>query len=505
MSAATYRRRRLVVGLVAATLVVVLTVVGYAVWQVVSLGLGIQRSDVISGRSSGDGTDILLMGLDSRLDVRGRPLSPEIYEALHSGDASDGGLNANVLMYLHISPDGSAVSAFSIPRDDYVDLVGCPAGVCKGKIKSAYGLAFDAESRRLVQTGVSGEDLHVRSRDVARAAQISTVEQFLDVRIDHFVEVTMVSFFEIAQVVQPVTVCVKQDTVDTYSGADFRAGEQQISAEQAVAFVRQRRDTSNPNLAFTDLDRSRRQQAFIVSLLTQLKGSQTLTNPGRLSGIVDVAKRNTAIDTGLDPFALARMAQALRGGDLSFYTLPVERFDRVDGQDVNVVDTAKVRAMVKDLTSPPPAQEPAQQPATPTLDGAGRTLDVVNASGVTGAAKALQEGLVGHGFVAGDTGNGPPRTDSEVTHAPGAATDASALAAYLGGLAVREDPSLPAGHVAVVIGADFTAPPGMAPAASPTAGGATVDEPVDATGGGASGPPPTALTELAGEGVPCVK
>ena len=41
--------------------------------------------------------NILLMGLDSRLDQNGQPLSPEVYEALHAGDETSGGYNANVL------------------------------------------------------------------------------------------------------------------------------------------------------------------------------------------------------------------------------------------------------------------------------------------------------------------------------------------------------------------------------------------------------------------------
>lgn len=512
---ASYRRRRVVVGSIAVLVVAVLGIAGYAVWQVAQLGLGIQRSDILAGQPKGEDMNILLMGLDSRLDMNGKPLSPELYDALHAGDASDGGLNANVLMFLHVPGDGSGAKAFSIARDDYVDLAGCPDGVCKGKIKSAYGLAFDQANNKLVkQAGLSAEDRHKQARDEARKAQIATVEKFLDVKVNHFVEVTMVAFFEIAQVVQPITVCVKQDTVDTYSGADFKTGPQQVTAEQAVAFVRQRRDTSNPKLLFTDMDRSRRQQAFIVSLLTQLKGSATLTNPVKISGIVDVAKRNTAIDTGLDPLSLARTANAMQGGNLSFYTLPVEAFENVGGQDVNIVDVGKIQAMVKDLMKPPATESAAASPSsaapsvTPSVNGAGVTLSVVNASGQAGAAKALLDGLVAKGFTAGKAANAAAQSESSIAYAAGSADAANALAAFLGGVPVREDKTLAAGSLTVTIGSSFRAPSGMAPSAAPSASpssSAAPPTPVDATGGGTTGPPPTALTELSGDGVPCVK
>ena len=99
------------------------------------------------------------------------------------------------------------------------------------------------------------------------------------VPVDHFVEVTLVAFYEIAQVVQPITVCVNANTQDSYSGANFHKGLQQINAAQALAFVRQRRDDTHLWLNFTDLDRERRQQAFIASLAYQLK--QADPDPGR--------------------------------------------------------------------------------------------------------------------------------------------------------------------------------------------------------------------------------
>lgn len=486
-------------------------------WQVLRLGTGIQRSDILADKPDlGGDVDLLVMGLDSRLDMQGNALSADLYDKLHSGDSTDGGMNSNVLMYVHIPKDGSAATAFAIPRDDYVDFPGCPSGICEGKIKEAYGAGFEQESQKLAAAGISGDQAHQRARDAGRAQQIRTVEKFLDVDINHFVEVTMIAFLEIAEVVQPITVCVKQDTVDTYSGADFKAGVQQINAEQAVAFVRQRRDTSNDELLFTDLDRSRRQQAFIISLLTQLKSSETLTNPSKINGIVGVAKRNTAIDSGLDPVTLARTAAAMQGGNLRFYTLPIEEFGTSpEGASINVVDVEKIRAMVREHLNPPtaspsPTATPSPTP-TPPLDGTGITLNVYNASGTQGAARELLTALQDKGYAAGETGNATPADASEVAYAPGLRAQAQELAAYLGGLPLREDTTLVGRSLAVTIGALFdppaevyggAAPTPQAPTPSPTADPET---PVDATGGGTTGPPPTALTQMAGGGIPCVK
>src|SRR3954454_12902165 len=132
--------------LLVAAMAVVVLVVGYAGYSYLRLTRGITTSDVLgaggtptTGSAHGH-TNLLVMGLDSRVDENGDPLPADIYAALHAGDANDGGLNANVLMLLHLPGDGSKASVISIARDDYVDLAGCPDKQCKGKIKQAYGL-----------------------------------------------------------------------------------------------------------------------------------------------------------------------------------------------------------------------------------------------------------------------------------------------------------------------------------------------------------------------------
>lgn len=347
------RVRAIVGGVVALALVAVL---GFGVYEYVGLKKDLTTSDALQGNdtpSSTTGpttprqdTTLLVMGLDSRVDVHGNPLPREIYDALHAGDQTDGGLNANVLMLLHIPASGKAVE-ISVPRDDQVALHGCPDQECTGKIKQAYGLAVDQEQRRLAGSagaGLSAAQKYQKARDAGRLAQVQTVQDFLQVHVDHFVEVTMVAFYQLAQVVAPIKVCLLDRTVDTYSGADFQAGTQELDAKQALAFVRQRRDTQNASLEFTDLDRSRRQQAFITSVATQLKDAGTLTNPLKINSILDVVKQNTAIDSGLDLLSFLGQARDMAGGNVSYYTLPVKAFGtNARGEDVNLVDLAQVR------------------------------------------------------------------------------------------------------------------------------------------------------------------
>ena len=281
----TYRwvllKGRLFAGL-ASAFVMAVTGIGWTGYHT-ALGRIIISHALPKGAASlGDNQNILLMGLYSRLDQNGQPLPQEIYEALHAGDETSGGYNANVLIVVHISDRDGPVTAVSIPRDDYAELPGCPGSVCAGKIKQAYGLAYQ-ESLNAQAAGNSGgagaTDLAAReqtAREAGRKAEISAVNDFLGISVDHFVEVTLGAFYQIARAVEPITVCLNGDTRDSYSGADFHQGVQRIDAAEAMAFVRQRRDENDGS--FTDFDRTRRQQAFLVSLVQAARSGGVSAN-----------------------------------------------------------------------------------------------------------------------------------------------------------------------------------------------------------------------------------
>jgi len=516
------RRARRIVLLGAATLVLLL--VGYGAFQYLNLTAGIKRSDILGGSGSPDGaSNILVMGLDSRVDENGDPLPKDIYDALHAGDQSNGGLNANVLMLVHLPADGSKATEISIARDDYVDLAGCPDGQCKGKIKQAYGLAFAAEATTLVKDKtLTQTQREQRQRDAGRMAQIATVKQFLGgVPVDHFIEVTMVAFYQLAQVVQPITVCVAQDTQDRYSGADFHAGTQPINAAQALAFVRQRRDEHHPQLNFTDLDRERRQQAFIASLATQLKQAGTLANPSTLSAVLAVARQNIAVDSGLDLLSLADRASRMAGGNVIYYTLPVDHFGKDPlGEDVNVVDVPRIQATVAALlgaaptaaasNDPVPTQTPTTAPTTAPTDHV-TTVDIVNSSGRPGLGTALGRALGRMGYPTGTTTTGNRHTAiTTILYPDGGQGAADQLAAALPGAGTGPSAAVAAGTLRIVLGSGFTlpkAPPSPVATAgtrpdSPGAGTAATAVPITPAG---AAPPPSGLSALSGAGVPCVK
>ena len=291
----------------------------------------------LGGRAEAD-QNILLMGLDSRKDMNGNDLPESILDKLHAGSSSDiGGYNTNTLILLHVPVDGSRAVALSIPRDDYVNL---PEGLGQHKIKEAYGRAKALAEQQARQSGVNDKaQLERIGREAGRKAAIEAVQDLLGVQVDHFAEINLAGFYDLADALGGVTVCLRQPAHDDYSGANFPAGVQTLDGQQALEFVRQRH-----NLAGGDLDRTHRQQAFLASAVAKLDSEGVFGDLSKLDALLDVAHRDVVVDSGFNPLTFLRQAGAVTSGKVSFYTLPIEGFGTEGGESVNLIDPAKVRA-----------------------------------------------------------------------------------------------------------------------------------------------------------------
>ncbi len=478
---------------VASFAVVASTGVAWATLQ--DLSRGITTSNALSGPHSvapaKDGSvNILLMGLDSRKDQNGNQLPPAILDQLHAGDGDEGGYNTNTLIVMHIPNDGSTVSAFSIPRDDYVAVRDIPDND-HVKIKEAYGLKKAATEDALTKQGVTDQrTLESQGREAGRRETVQTVEDFLGVAIDHFAEVNLAGFYDMASALDGVEVCLNHPVQDSYSGADFPAGHQTLNAAQSLAFVRQRHGLANG-----DLDRTHRQQAFLASVTHKLSSAGTFTNFGKLQNLLDVAKRDVVISAGWDISTFIQQATNLTGGNVQFATLPIESFGIKDGQDVNLVDVAKVQKEVRiafglQAPDPPPSITAAVAPPLTA------TVDVLNADGRPGLATTVSQALAGAGLTPGDIGNSPIETTA-VTYGSGAQLDAVAIASLFDGVTASPDAALPAGRVSVVLGKGFTPAPDLAQrAAALKAAPAAPATP--------TAPPGPQGLPVDGSGIPCV-
>lgn len=524
-----HRNHRMVAGakvLAALVSLVVVAVIGIAWHTYRSASAGITKSEALAGEPASTGSDqnILIMGLDSRRDQHGQPLPPDIYDALHAGneDSADG--DSDALIVVHLPAGGGPATAISIPRDDYVDLAGCPTSDCRGKIKEAYSYAYQrvmaghgSAGSQPNPTALQGQDATAKeqaAREAGRKAEISTVKSLLQIPIDHFIEVTLAGFFQLARVVEPITVCLSADTSDRYySGADFHKGVQQISATQALAFVRQRRDPDDA--AFTDLDRSRRQQAFIVSVVSAMRRGGTLSDPTKLHALLGVAKQNVAVDAGFDFDEFIRNALAFPNRPVTLYTLPVTGFGQLsNGAYVNFIDIPTIRSIVHNLVGADSSATPTSGPTTAAQPDSGAqsttgvvALDVVNASGRQGEAANVQMLLATGKFSEGKVSTADSTTEtSTIAYGAGAKVAATELADQYDITATASD-SVDRNTVRLTVGTDysrFDQTRGFTPESSTTTAAAPVTT-VPATGTGTQQPAVTNLSRMTADGIPCVK
>ena len=307
----------------------------------------IPRSIALEGapQSKDGSTNILLLGLDSRRDNDGNSLPSKLLRYMHVGSNSNiGGYNTNTIILIHIPANGRKAVAVSIPRDDYVNVPGWGYK----KIKEAYGYAKYAEDSRLYKLGVKNPEREHRAREVGRTATIKTVSTLLDVPIDHFAEVNLIGFYDLANALGGIQVCLKNAVNDPkFSGAKFPAGLQTIYGVDALKFVRQRHGLPNG-----DLDRTHRQQAFIAGVITKFRTQGIFEDIGKISALLNVAKKDVIVDKGLDVLSFLPKAKALTSGKITFHTLPIEGYVMRNGQSVNLIDEAKVKNFVQDLFYP---------------------------------------------------------------------------------------------------------------------------------------------------------
>ncbi len=449
------RAARIAGRLVAAvTAVVVVSGTGFAYYTERSLDRGFTRSSVISAEDAAalDGDmNILLIGLDTRKDQNGNDLPKDILDQLHAGDGTEGGYNANSLILVHIPKDLKKVTAFSIPRDDYVAVNGIP-GYDHAKIKEAYGLKKAYAEQKLENQGVKDKiELEHKGREAGRESIVQTVKQLTGVPINRFAEVSLVGFYHIANILGGVDVCLNQPVNDEYySGAVFPAGPQHLDAANALAFVRQRHELQNG-----DLDRTHRQQAFLTSVAKQLKDSGTLTNVGKLQQLISAAQEDIVLSEGWNLLDFAQTLGKAGSIPIEFQTLPVKAYQTVDGQEVNIIDPALIKKTVRAAFGVQ-APSPAEPRTTPTS-----TVDVVNSGGPDGMARKVSTALSDKGFPQGQVGNAAAYTDgssSVVYYGAGADADATQAADMLGGLPTAPSKSVQSGHVKIVVGADFSMP-----------------------------------------------
>ncbi len=126
-----------------------------------------------------------------------------------------------------------------------------------------------------------------------------TVSQVLGVNIDYNAIVDFQAFRQAVSTVGGVTVNVPTDLVDPTMAWEnggnpvlAKAGLQTFNGKQALMYVRSRETTS-------DFARAQRQRAVLLALKSKVESLGTLSNPFKISGLINAFGNNVATDLSL--------------------------------------------------------------------------------------------------------------------------------------------------------------------------------------------------------------
>lgn len=169
-----------------------------------------------------DPFSVLMLGVDERAGDKGR---------------------SDTIIVLTVNPNNNSVKMLSIPRDTRTEIIG------KGKedkINHAYAFG-----------GVP--------------MAMDTVENFLDIPIDYYIQINMEGFKDIVDAVGGVT--VNNDLDFTYDGFHFTKGELTLNGEKALSYSRMRYEDPRG-----DFGRQTRQRQIIQGVINKGASLSSLTN-----------------------------------------------------------------------------------------------------------------------------------------------------------------------------------------------------------------------------------
>ncbi len=294
------RRRKVLLGALAALLVLAVAgVVGtYAYGR--SLNAGLKRTDAFAGLSPSErpgqavvgALNVLVLGSDSRDPGVTDPADPA---------------RSDTMMLLHVDADHRHAYLISIPRDTWVHIPPAPdgSGDTMAKINAAYAWG--------------GVPLAVR-----------TVEDFTGVRVDHVVLVDFAGFQKVVDAMGGVDLTVDQTITSIFPPYRvYKQGRQHLDGAEALDYVRQRYQYTDG-----DLTREKHQQQLLAALLDGAARRGTLTDLGRLDSLLRAVTQCLTVDEGFDLVDVALQLRGLRGSDVTYLTSPIQGTHTEDDEDV---------------------------------------------------------------------------------------------------------------------------------------------------------------------------
>ncbi len=236
---------------------------------------------------------------------------PDIMNVLILGlDSRDQICRSDTMMLLTLNNKTGAINIISIPRDMRVPI----PGYGLDKINHAYAYGEVALSQVVV-------------------------EDFLDIRIDHYITTDFDGFVNIVDALGGIELEVEKAMV--YKGIDvdidLQPGYQHLDGEKALEYVRWRSDTE------ADLGRVKRQQKFLKTLLQEIITYKNILKfPRLLPELAENIKTDLELNQAIK---LANRLKSVEIGTINTLTLPGKP-GKVEGISFIFPEEEEIRQLV---------------------------------------------------------------------------------------------------------------------------------------------------------------
>ncbi|MGP3967958.1 LCP family protein [Streptomyces sp. 6N223] len=256
--------------------------------------------------------------------------------------AKGGGQRSDVAILLHLAGDRESATALSVPRDLMVDIPRCDGSAPR---RAQFNWAYEAGGA---------------------SCAIRTLEGVTGIRVDHHVVMDYEGFSGIVDALGGVEMCLDRPLNDRLAGLRLPAGRQTLTGEEALAYVRARKDLGDGS----DTARVERQQQFLDALTREITDSGVLLNPAKLFPVLDAAASSITTDTRLDSlvklYDLLREVRSVPSAQFRFLTVPRVSDPASPNRDVLRQPAANDLFKRLRLDRPLPGEGGGEAPGTPT-------------------------------------------------------------------------------------------------------------------------------------------
>ncbi|MGG4407119.1 LytR family transcriptional regulator [Niallia taxi] len=292
-----------IIGLILLILLIGIGVYGYTIWNSLTSAVDSMHEPVDRETTKRTETlnleqqepfSVLMLGVDERDGDSGR---------------------SDTMIVMTVNPEKKSVKMLSIPRDTRTEIVGHGT---TDKINHAYAFG-----------GV--------------AMSMDTVENFLDIPIDYYMQINMEGFKDIVDSVGGVT--VNNDLDFTYEGVHFPKGEVTLNGEKALKFSRMRYEDPRG-----DFGRQLRQRLIIQAVLKEGASLNSLTN---FDDIFAALSKNIKTNLTFDEMVNIQKNYKQAAGNIEQFTINGTG-QKIDGIWYLLVDDAektKIQTALKDHLS----------------------------------------------------------------------------------------------------------------------------------------------------------